>query len=417
MKARIARFSFRIVVVLGSITWINGLSVVAESRTQNQSSQVGANTVEARVGRGYELMKDERYREAADEFRVALALDSRLVRVRYQLAVCWFAIAKLNEAREEFNRLQRETKNDPNVAYYLGRLDLMEGNLDSAIERFTGIAADPPFPDTAYYLGSAYLKKGELEKVEKWLLEAARANPRDFRVPDHLARVYQREGRKEEAEKQYALSAALRQHYDEASKVAVTCSRLLETRPMEEARRICQELFDPNDPDKLTTLGMLYGQHAYFSEAVEPLRRAASLDPDSFEIQHDLGLTCFRLHRYPEALAALTEAVALRPDFFGSNALLGATLYALGEDEASYRVLFHAHELNPQDADTADLLFKAALSLAGKEFDKHEYAASAIHLETAVRLRPQDVEVRRRLEEVYRLLGFPTKSREERPKP
>jgi len=83
---------------------------------------------------------------------------------------------------------------------------------------------DPPFPDTASYLGTAYVQKGELAAGEKWLQVAARADPRDYRVPEHLARAYQREGRKMEAEKQFALSSQLRQQ-------AVACNQLLETKP------------------------------------------------------------------------------------------------------------------------------------------------------------------------------------------
>src|SRR5205814_684636 len=83
--------------------------------------------------------------------------------------------------------------------------------------------------------------------------------------------------------------------------------------------------------------------------------------PDSYEMQYNLGLTYFRLKRYAEARATLEKAVVLRPDMFEMNAPLGATLYALGDDPAAYRVLSHAHELNPQNADVAGFLFKLPL--------------------------------------------------------
>jgi tetratricopeptide (TPR) repeat protein len=90
------------------------------------------------------------------------------------------------------------------------------------------------------------------------------------------------------------------------------------------------------------------------------------LDSESFEIWHNLGLSYFRLRRYEEVRAPLEKAVALRPDFFGSNALLGAVLYALKDDEAAYRVLDHAHRLDPKDADTAKLWQQVAGILAQK---------------------------------------------------
>ena len=362
---------------------------------------------EAHLGNGYEAMKDDRYQVAAEEFRAAVALNPGLVRARYPLAVCWFALGKSQEARQEFDRLQKETGGNPSIAYYLARLDLRAGDVEPAIKRLARLVNAPPFPDTTYYLGTAYLQKGELAAAEKWLLVAARADPRDFRVPEHLARLYQRERRKTDAEKQFELSSRLRQRYDQASQQAVACSRLLETKPLDEAKPACEQLFDPNDPDRLTTLGLLYGQHGRYEDAVKPLEEAGRLDPDSFEIQHDLGLSYFRARRYREARKPLEKAVALRPDFFGSNALLGATLYTLGEDELAYRVLGHAHALDPEDCDTANLLFKEALILANREETQKKYDPALGYLLTAGRLRPQDQEVQRRISELLRRVSHP----------
>jgi Flp pilus assembly protein TadD len=334
-----------------------------------------------------------------------LALDPHLVRARYQLAVCHVALGKRREAREEFEKLHTETGGDPNVIYYLGRLDLLDGDLDTAIRRLKSLALDPPFPDTAYYLGSAYLSKGDFAPAEQWLRKAAEADPRDFRVPDHLARTYLKEGRREEAEREFQRSAELRERYNDTARVAVNCSRELETKPLEEARATCQQLSQPGDPGMLTTLGMLYGQHGYYLAALPAFEEAARLDPESSEVQHDLGLTYFRLKRYSEARGPLEHAVTLRPDFFGSSALLGATLYTLKEDETAYRVLSHAHELNPQEADTQKLLFNTALVLASKKLTARDYAACVAYLQKAVECNPDDAEVHRRLAAVYTLMG------------
>ncbi len=382
-------------------------------RLVTHHSSLATDPAEAHVGRGYEYLKDERYQEAAREFQAALDLNPHLLRIRYQLAVCQFALGKWKESREQFERLRAQTGADSKVIYYLGRLDLQEGNIDAAIRQLESVVSNPPFPDTAYYLGSAYLKKDNLKAAENWLHRAATADPRDFRIPDHLARAYQKAGNRQEAEKEYAHSAELRQRFNEASRVAVACSQELETRTLDEARATCRQLFDSNDPDKLTTLGMLYGQHSRYEDALEPLERAARLDPDSSEIQHNLGLTYFRLRRYAEARALLQKAVELRPDFFGSNALLGATLYALKSDEPAYRILDHAHQLNPQDADTAGLLFKLATLLAEARCAKKEYAECLTYLRKAAALRPADAEVHRRLSNVYSSLGRPAEAARE----
>jgi tetratricopeptide (TPR) repeat protein len=384
---------------------LNWLVAPSSAKPQEKTGANPASTAAAHLGKGYELVKDERYREAAAEFQAALALQPSHVRARYQLAVCWFALLKLPEARTEFERVRQEAGEDAQVVYYLGRIDLLEGDTESAIRKLRNIAARPPFTDTAYYLGSAYLQKGNLQEAEKWLRTAAAANPRDYRVRDHLARVYQKQGHRAKAESEYNLASQLRTSADAATRAAVVCGQELESHGLSEASETCRQLLDSRDPDKLTTLGLLYGRHGFFAEALEPLEQAARLDPDSSEIQHDLGLTYFRLRRYKEARAPLEKAVAIRPDFFGSCALLGATLYSLGEHELSYTALRHAHQLNPQDEDTASLLFSDAVVLAQSEFKDKEYEKCLAHLQVAAELRSADPQVHWRLADVYGLLG------------
>ncbi|HLW79871.1 MAG TPA: tetratricopeptide repeat protein [Terriglobia bacterium] len=377
--------------------------------SQDAQAQARA-TAQAHVGKGYEFEKDDRFASAAAEFEAALAADPELSRARYQLAVCYFALGRQDDARREFARLRTETHADPSVVYFIGRLDLLEHDLDGAIRELRSVAAQPPFPDTAYYLGSAYLEKGSLQSAEEWLKRALPLNPRDFRIPDHLARIYQREGHSAEAEKEYAQSAKLRQNYNQAGEDGVTCSEALEKGEAEAARQACAKLDQLGDPDRLTVLGMIYGRHGHYAEAVEPLRRAAALDPDSYEIEHNLGLTYFRLKLYQEARQPLERAVALRPDFFDSNALLGATLFALRQDSLAYRVLDHAHRLNPEDGDTRELLFKTATLLGAKSHEAKSYAAALKYLQAAEELKPQDPQVHARLAIVYGEAGDPRRA-------
>jgi Tfp pilus assembly protein PilF len=76
---------------------------------QKQTSGSSSDAAEACAGKGNELVRDRRYREAAKEFQAALALEPHLVRVRYQLAVCWFNVGQLKQARDEFERVRKET--------------------------------------------------------------------------------------------------------------------------------------------------------------------------------------------------------------------------------------------------------------------------------------------------------------------
>ncbi len=375
-----------------------------------QAAKAGA---EAHVGEGYRLVQEDRFEQAADEFNLALAINPGLVRARYQLAVCLFALGRREESEAQFERLRHETSEDPNVLYYLARLRLLALDDDAAIQMLGKIIDTPPFPDTAFYLGCAYLGKGETASAIATLERAQTSAPRDFRIPYRLARVYQQTGRLKEAEKAYQQSSQLREHYNSAAQELVACGEALRNRPMADARTICQRMADPNDPDKLTSLGIVYGEHGAYEEAIGPLTRAAELDPDSFEIFHNLGVSYFRLRQYSQARPALERAVAMRPDFFGSNALLGAVYFALKYDELAYPVLVHAHELEPDDRESAGLLFKEALLMARDRFLAKDYSHSAEYLRTAAQLQPTDASVHRRLAEVYQLQGQETLATQE----
>ncbi len=236
-------------------------------------------------------------------------------------------------------------------------------------------------------------------------LETWWAVPVRLMAPERLARVYLKGGRRAEAEQQFAVSSARRQHYNDAARQGVDCVQALTNRPLEEARATCRARFDPADPDKLITLGMLYGEQGYYAESLEPFKKALAMDPDSFETNYNLGLSYFRLKHYADARGSLAKAVDLRPDFFGSNALLGATLFTLEEDELAYRVLDHAHQLKPEDTDTVVLLFKVTMLLAYQHWSRKEYRECLGFLEKARALRPNDAEVQERMAEVEALLG------------
>src|SRR5579871_3443157 len=90
---------------------INGINIPGEMRaailillglsriaTAAQNTSTAAN---AHIGKGYELEQDERFAEAAAEFRAALALDPGAVNAHYQLAVCLFAIGDRDASRHE----------------------------------------------------------------------------------------------------------------------------------------------------------------------------------------------------------------------------------------------------------------------------------------------------------------------------
>jgi len=401
---------------------ICALSAIAFTPLALGQSQSSAETpqavvqsgIEAHLGAGYAALKSDRYPEAVREFRAALALDPKLaMRARFPLALSLFESQQLSEARKEFDTVRAEAGDLPNVMYYLGRLDLLAENYDGAIHDLTLASAKRPFPDTAYYLGSAYLKKGDLPAAEKWLQAAAGLNPQDFHVRERLAALYRQEGKASEAEAAATQAEALRRRDAEVSQKRVACAQALQSSSAGAAPAVCDQLYDPDDSDKLTMLGTLYGQHGDYEAALKPLRRAAQLDPNSPQTHYNLALDCFRLGRYAEARDALANVVKLWPDLAPLNALYGGVLYRLGDKAAAYDALRHAYQLHPQDASSATLLYDTGLSLAEESLAGKQYAVSAKYLNEMAQLFPQTPEPHRLLAEVYRAAGQPSQAAQE----
>ncbi len=316
-------------------------------------------TAEAHLGKGYDALRQDRYEAAASEFRDALRLDPTLVmRARFPLAVALFEMKQPADARREFEAVRREVGDHPNVAYYLGRLDLQEQNFAGAVRNLTRAVSKAPFPDTAYYLGLACFKQGDLAAAEKWLRQAALANPRDSLAPYQLGMVYRKLGRESEACKAFAESTELRRRDTDESELRTACAQKLDAGPRADARAICQRLYDAGDAERLTALGTIYGQHGDLEDALEPLRRAAELAPERPQMQYNLSFTYYQMGRFEEARAPIAKAVERWPDIFQLNFLYGAVLAKLGDDAAAYRVLGRAHELNGQDAGAANLLYQ-----------------------------------------------------------
>ena len=172
----------------------------------------------------------------------------------------------------------------------------------------------------------------------------------------------------------------------------------------------------PNDADKLTELGTIYGQYGDLQAALKPLRRAAELAPQSPQMQFNLALTYYRLNQFEQARQALANSVKRWPDLFQLTSLYGAILAKLGEDLPAYQALQHAHQLNPQDVDTANLLYATTFGLAQKSKSAGQYAESLRYLQEASSLRPQEAEPHRRMAEIYSLTSRPAQAAEEKQK-
>jgi tetratricopeptide (TPR) repeat protein len=404
-------------LILVASLFVALLSHPALARQAGATPPAPNSPAETHLGKGYDALKQDRYEEAIQEFRAALAADPSLVlRARFPLGVALFESHKSDEARQEFEQVRREVGDHPNVLYYLGRLDVDSQNYPSAIRNLSKAVLKPPFPDTAYYLGYAYFKKGDLANAAYWLREAKKATPRDARVPYQLGFVYRKQGLEDQAKKEMALSQQLRQKDNDESRIKNECAEKLEHGPSDAAHALCDQLYDPNNADRLTTLGTIYGQHGDLQAALKPLQRAAELAPQNPQMQYNLALTYFQLNRFEDARRPLEETLKRWPDIFQLNSLYAAVLIKLGHLAEAYSVLHHARELNPDSSETAAMLYATASDLGQASLRANNYSDALRYYGEAAAVRPQEAAPHRRMAEIYTLTGRTTEAQGEQEK-
>ncbi len=330
------------VVAICTVLLIQPFGATAEPVAQTDAA--------SHAGKAVGMMEHGLLKEAAVEFEQALAIEPHDDVVRLEYATCLFAQTRDDEARKQFEIERQRLGDRPGVNYYLGRLDLRSNDFAGAIKKLAPLESDPALSNVSLYLGMAYMSAGQPARALECLERAARKNPRDPEVYYRLARVYSTAGRTNDANRAYKLYREWTESQQVAEKYGRECTDALRTQPIAQARIVCQHIADPRDARRLILLGELYSQNGAYSDAIEPLRQGARLDPESFEAWQGLGLSLFFLKRYQEALPPLQKAARLNPQDFSTLSLLASTLHAAGNDAAALPVLETAHSLNPDDA-------------------------------------------------------------------
>jgi Flp pilus assembly protein TadD len=321
------------------------------------------------------------------------------------LGVAYFSLNKFDEARPAFDGVHRQNSGHRFAAYFLARLDLVQGNLEGAIHGFQSLGGEKPIADELYYLGTAYFRKNDMQHAVHFLQKALASTPADYRIHLLLGRAYQRLNRKPEAEREFALSEQSRNVYRQKSREILECNTLLNSQPLDSAVQQCRQLLDGVDPTKLVSLGVLLAERKVLDQAVYPLAKAVRLDPENYEPHFNLGLTYFKMKKYAEARKPLETAVALRPESYDAIALLGSVLFALADDYNAAEQLRHAHQLRPADEKVKSLFFEQLKIIAQHLLAGKNYKESIAYLNEALSLKPEAADLQSQLAQATAALG------------
>src|SRR5206468_6273691 len=107
---------------------------------------------------------------------------------------------------------------------------------------------------------------------------------------------------------------------------------------------------DPEDPDALHFLGLLYFHRGKGAGGVEMMYRAIAARPDCSEFYCNLGLVLGQTERYEEALEVLDHAIELDPDSADAYDNRGNALDLLKRHDEALESWRRAVTLRPDSA-------------------------------------------------------------------
>ena len=147
--------------------------------------------------------------KAVDEYRAAVAMKPSVPNLHYSLGHLLWKDLKTAEARKEFEAELAINPRHAGALHDLGNTYLLEHQPEQALAYLTRAAAiDPGDPDIHRDLGTGYAELHDYAKAETEF-KAAIPGDHDGSVHYKLARVYQAQGEKENATREFAISSSL----------------------------------------------------------------------------------------------------------------------------------------------------------------------------------------------------------------
>jgi protein O-GlcNAc transferase len=324
---------------------------VALARAQSKADEL-------QLQRGVQYLEQQKYEQAVRELRQAVQVSPKSYPALYNLGLAYWNLRKLDAAFEAFQQASRLEPREPNSRYYLGRVYLAKGEAAQAIPLFEGLVQNlsSPLADEHYQLGLAYLKAGKGEAAIDVLRKAAQLSPQNSSVHEALGRAYQSIGQRAEAEKSFALSSQLKSEDLQASQLLHLCRQHLEAKDVSKALEAGRQLAQLSSVEHLVELGVLLGQSGLLEQALEPLQRAAALEPNRFEAQFNLGYTFLNLGKYADSEVCLSQAERINPESFEVHSMLGVVQGHLKKTVPAIESFRRALELQPNSFRVQSLL-------------------------------------------------------------
>jgi len=373
-------------------------------------------------GRAYREGESESLENAVQEFKKAIAKDDKVPQAHYFLALAYLdrdGEAGFSEAVPELRAELRIDPEDYRSHYLLGYIAMKQQNPKEAESELVHAAKlEPQNPDPLVFLGYVYAEEDREAEAEATTRKAialtkdvSRNGYQINQVHYVLARILLRSGRKEEGEKEMALSKELRDrvaHPELARKQKLTDFVNLKqgepSRPdmpaapaspeeQKEAQAYVNQL-KPAVADAYNNLGVIAAGQKEFAAAADYFRKAGSWNPSLETLDRNWGMAAFYADRYDQAVAPLHRHLQKHSDDMRVRAALGLSLFMLRDYPNTLETL---RPIQTAVDDDPGLAYAYAVS----SVKTGEYADGVRRLKSLVQSNPNSADVHMLLGEAF----------------
>lgn len=301
---------------------------------------------------------------------------------RLLLAEVLYSQGRLNEAESQFQHVVQHDADNARAHLGLGRLAYRRGNLAESQLHLNGALTDPRTRKASLTVLTEVHQRLDDKRAADQELQQLATMPDDQAWPDPFAREVMQ------------LQAGQKAYLDRAN-------RMLDQGRAAEVVSLLQQVVReyPNGDWAWLLLGKACLRTNEIKPAVEALRTAVRLAPDSVEAQFHLGMGLFTLKDRRAATACFRTVTELKPDA-QAYFLLGHCLAQDGDRAGAIEAFRKALRFKPNYP-------QAHLDLGTLLAQKGQAIEALVHLQCAVQLDPGNPRPRKLLELVAKQMVIP----------
>lgn len=275
------------------------------------------------------LSRQEKKEEAIGQYKKVLRINPDNIDALNNMGTILFSMDKIDEASEIFDRILIHNPADFNALSNSASIDYKKGNNQAAIETYQkALKLNPENPNLYHDIALALEAQNKLPEALQYFLKAVEKKPDYIEALLNIGNIYRHTGRLEDALSYYAKIKKIEKN--EYASIG-TAAIYIDQGRFEEALMEA-EYADRNFEESFRLknfLGTLYNKILKFEEALACYNRAIELDPTQPDLYANKATVLKNLGKLDEAIENLRMALKIAPDtqWIHSNLIL-TKLYA-----------------------------------------------------------------------------------------